>query len=242
MGRENFTIPIIQMGARVYLPTAGRFLQVDPIEGGTLNAYVYVTDPVNGHDYSGLCAYIIQCTATIQYIQPAAPIKKVQPAANVKRTQNTLPAKKTQGLGSYVDPNGKPSTSVPEPPPLLSRFATNVSKAASAVGDGVGTAYNWVRRTGYTISQNNVVQKLGQSTINAISGCAMGVVGSIALSYAAANAVGVAATTNPYAVAAECVVGASFNALKSLNPSSGSALDALDAGMDIYDVYTRYLP
>jgi len=69
------------MGARVYLPTAGRFLQVDPIEGGTHNAYVYVTDPVNWHDYSGLCAYIIQCTATIEYFQPAAPVQTVQPAS-----------------------------------------------------------------------------------------------------------------------------------------------------------------
>ena len=69
------------MGARVYLPTAGRFLQVDPIEGGTHNAYVYVADPVNWHDYSGLCAYIIQCTATIEYFQPAAPVQTVQPAS-----------------------------------------------------------------------------------------------------------------------------------------------------------------
>lgn len=49
----TFTIPIIQMGARVYLPTAGRFLQVDPVEGGTANSYVYVNDPINGNDYGG---------------------------------------------------------------------------------------------------------------------------------------------------------------------------------------------
>ncbi|MGH7157528.1 MAG: RHS repeat-associated core domain-containing protein [Candidatus Saccharimonadales bacterium] len=49
----QFSIPILQMGARVYLPTTGRFLQVDPVEGGTLNAYTYVNDPVNGNDYSG---------------------------------------------------------------------------------------------------------------------------------------------------------------------------------------------
>ncbi len=42
------------MGARVYLPTLGRFLQVDPVEGGTLNPYVYAHDPVNMNDYSGM--------------------------------------------------------------------------------------------------------------------------------------------------------------------------------------------
>lgn len=44
---------IIQMGARVYLPILGRFLQVDPVEGGTDNNYVYANDPVNEFDLDG---------------------------------------------------------------------------------------------------------------------------------------------------------------------------------------------
>jgi RHS repeat-associated protein len=48
-----FTLPIMQMGARVYLPTIGRFIQVDPTEGGTPNAYTYVLDPINYADYNG---------------------------------------------------------------------------------------------------------------------------------------------------------------------------------------------
>ena len=43
----------MQMGARVYLPGIGRFAQVDPVQGGTPNNYVYPPDPVNDFDLTG---------------------------------------------------------------------------------------------------------------------------------------------------------------------------------------------
>jgi RHS repeat-associated protein len=41
------------MGARLYLPTFGLFASVDPVEGGTDNAYAYVNDPINQYDLDG---------------------------------------------------------------------------------------------------------------------------------------------------------------------------------------------
>jgi RHS repeat-associated protein len=56
-GRQRATDPAtgaLLMGARTYLPSVGRFTQVDPIAGGSLNAYDYARqDPANVFDLNG---------------------------------------------------------------------------------------------------------------------------------------------------------------------------------------------
>jgi RHS repeat-associated protein len=57
--------PTIDMGARPYRPDLGRFLQIDPVEGGCANTYAYVAgDPINANDAGGrqLCAGFRQDT------------------------------------------------------------------------------------------------------------------------------------------------------------------------------------
>ncbi len=47
-------LPMIEMGARQYNPRLGRFIEVDPVEGGSANDYDYCDgDPLNCNDLNG---------------------------------------------------------------------------------------------------------------------------------------------------------------------------------------------
>ena len=53
--RESLTSGgTVAMGVRLYVPGNGRFLQVDPVQGGSANAYDYANqDPINSTDLDG---------------------------------------------------------------------------------------------------------------------------------------------------------------------------------------------
>jgi len=65
------------MGVRLYAPNLGRFLQVDPVPGGSCTAYDYAcADPVNGSDLKGtsLWGFVKKAAAVVAPIAAVAAI------------------------------------------------------------------------------------------------------------------------------------------------------------------------
>lgn len=53
ISETSLSLDPMVMGARIYLPTIGRFTSMDPVDNGNANDYVYPNDPVNGSDLNG---------------------------------------------------------------------------------------------------------------------------------------------------------------------------------------------
>ena len=97
---------IIQMGARVYVPALGRFLQVDPVEGGGDNTYAYVNDPVNEDDLDGKIAPLVAFVAwqlgriaVQQVVKYAVKHAATQAVRQVAKKAVVTPAKKVVQKG-----------------------------------------------------------------------------------------------------------------------------------------------
>ncbi|MFE9411692.1 PA14 domain-containing protein [Streptomyces sp. NPDC006704] len=125
----------IEMGARVYLPVLGRFLQVDPVAGGSANDYDYVNaDPVNGVDLAGTFSWKsvvhVATTAAEVVAYVPGPIGTVSSgvAAAGQLAQGNKAAAAMDALGMI--PGGKLAGTVAK---SAAKEASTLGKAATAV-------------------------------------------------------------------------------------------------------------
>ncbi|OIP86305.1 hypothetical protein AUK57_00840 [Candidatus Saccharibacteria bacterium CG2_30_41_52] len=85
---SDIQLNVMQMGARLYLPSLGRFLQVDPYEGGTPNSYVYMLNPVSQYDLDGTWGWgdfltVVSVVATVVAVVTTGPVAVVAVAVAV---------------------------------------------------------------------------------------------------------------------------------------------------------------
>lgn len=165
-----FTAGIIQMGARVYLPSAGRFLQVDPVAGGTPNAYVYAGDPINSTDYTGMAVWskVVNFVKKVAHVVTSFVKKAVEV---VKTVVKAAVAIASDIVNNYVKP-------------AAAKIGSAISTAAGAVATAAKNTFQFVGKHSGKISTGIAVIGLAACTVASVGLCG----GAAAVIFAAASA------------------------------------------------------
>ncbi|MFD9892407.1 PA14 domain-containing protein [Amycolatopsis sp. NPDC059027] len=142
----------LEMGARTYLPALGRFLQTDPVSGGSANNYDYANaDPVNSSDLTGKC---VECI--IEIIEGAEGI--IEYATTDDHPANPAPSKPVYENPGHHDPKGGPNPYNPKkavlPDDAEAQFANSVEVNGvrwTKIGTGKKAVYYRYFNTGKNV-------------------------------------------------------------------------------------------
>ncbi len=154
----------IEMGARTYMPILGRFLQVDPVAGGSANDYDYVNgDPINSFDLAGTSAWskavdvTTKAAEVVSYVPgPIGTVASgVEAAGHLAQGDKTAAAAAAVGMipgGKLVGTVAKAAAKeAPAAAKAASKAASNSSKGApppnlSPPGAGRNGAFRQAKR------------------------------------------------------------------------------------------------
>jgi RHS repeat-associated protein len=146
----EFSTGVLATGARSYIPQLGRFLQTDPVPGGSANAYAYTRgDPVNSSDPSGAYSYGGPSAALIHTVEQLASEAAAEQAA-INAAAAAAAAAKAAAANSAAalnNPAGPEGNQIPGNPALFwDEYGVLTGQLPSGtdpyLGHGIWVAFN----------------------------------------------------------------------------------------------------
>lgn len=106
--RTELPSGVVQMGARSYVPSLGRFLTPDPIMGGSANPYDYAEqDPINEFDLEGTCSTKKGCKAVrrTRRTRVRSTIERIRAKMQKAREQRNKASNRASTYSGFLEAN-----------------------------------------------------------------------------------------------------------------------------------------
>ncbi|MCW2573593.1 MAG: repeat-containing protein [Frankiales bacterium] len=146
------------MRVRLYDPPLGRFLEVDPVEGGSCNDYDYVcSDPVNGYDLDGTMLPPDHRTLPQPKVKTAFPPPALCKNVVVKTTTNYLGYNGLIQSAAHRDAEG-----------MVRNSATSIHSNVAAASASAVLKQSGFAAASRAVSQGSLVGSLAATALGAI--------------------------------------------------------------------------